>query len=282
MKNILYDTFFKRIFVSDVGIKYMSLIISELYNLDYNDLINNITVINNEHIRNDINIKSSMSDIIYKYRNKIFIIEMNKSYTKESLYKNHFYLFYKHIFGAENSNSYNSDLETYLIDIDNFDILDKLKIKGIEKSFIYDSKLLVNNSILSLYPNIHTTRLNLDFLRKDYYNKNILTNIERNCLIFVEDNLDKLRKEIHNENIERMIEMFKMVYENGKIFPVFNEEQFHENEKREMFEQGIEQGIERGEEKKQFDIAKILKEKNFSNKDIVDITNLTEEQVMKL
>ena len=53
MKNILYDTFFKRIFVSDVGIKYMSLIISELYNLDYNDLINNITVINNEHIRND-------------------------------------------------------------------------------------------------------------------------------------------------------------------------------------------------------------------------------------
>ena len=146
MKNILYDTFFKRIFVSDVGIKYMSLIISELYNLDYNDLINNITVINNEHIRNDINIKSSMSDIIYKYRNKIFIIEMNKSYTKESLYKNHFYLYYKHISGAENNNSYNNDLETYLI--------------GIEKSFIYDSKLLVNNSILSLCQNIHTTRLN--------------------------------------------------------------------------------------------------------------------------
>ena len=97
-----------------------------LYNLDYNDTVNNIIVINNDHIRDDINIKSSMSDIIYKYRNKIFIIEMNKSYTKESLYKNHFYLFYKHIFGAENSNSYNSDLETYLIDIDNFDILDKL------------------------------------------------------------------------------------------------------------------------------------------------------------
>ena len=63
MKNILYDTFFKRIFVSDIGIKYMSLIISELYNLDYNDIINKIVVINNEHIRNDINIKSSMSDI---------------------------------------------------------------------------------------------------------------------------------------------------------------------------------------------------------------------------
>ena len=110
MKNILYDTFFKRIFISDIGIKYMSLIISELYNLNYNDIVNNIIVINNEHIRDDINIKSSMSDI----------------------------------------------------------------------------------------------------------------------------------------------------------------------------EQGIEQGIERGQEKKQFDIAKILKKRNFSNKDIVDITNLTEEQVINL
>lgn len=36
-----------------------------------------------------------------------------------------------------------------------------------------------------------------------------------------------------NDNIERMIEMFKVI---------FNEEQFHENEKKEMFEQGIEQG----------------------------------------
>ena len=47
-------------------------------------------------------------------------------------------------------------------------------------------------------------------------------------------------------------------------------------------EQGIEQGIERGQEKKQFDIAKILKKRNFSNKDIVDITNLSEEQVINL
>ncbi len=282
MKNILYDTFFKRIFVSDVGIKYMCKIISELYNLDYKDMIKNTTVINNEHVRNNININSSMSDVIYKYKNKIFIIEMNNDYTKESLYKNHFYLFYKHIFDAEHKNSYNSDIETYLIDIDNYDILDKLNVKDIKRSFIYDSKLLVNNSMFSLYPNIHTSRINLDYLRKRYYNKNTLTNIERNCLIFVENNIEILRKEIKEENIEGVIRMFKMVYENGEIFPVFDEEKFHENEKREKFEQGLEQGIEQGQETKKIDIARILKKKNFSNKDIVEITNLTEEQVMDL
>ena len=72
--------------------------------------------------------------------------------------------------------------------------------------------------------------------------------------------------------------MFKMVYEDGKIFPVFNEEQFHENEKKEMFEQGI----ERGQEKKQFDIAKNLKLDGFSIDKIMKLTDLTEEQVMSL
>ena len=278
MKNILYDTFFKRIFTTDIGIKYMSLIISNIYNLDYFDMINNTIVINNEHNRDNINIKSSMSDVIYKYKNKIFILEMNKTYTKESLYKNHFYLFYKHIFDREHSNTYKSDMETYLIDIDNFDILDKLNIKDIKKSFIYDSKLLVNDSKICLYPNIHASRINLDYLKRKYYNNNVLTNIERDCLIFIEDDFDKLRKEVKNIDIERMIEMFKMVYENGEIYPVFNEEQSHENEKKEMFEQGIEQG----RKENRLSIARNLKNDGFSNDKIIKLTNLSEEQVMML
>ena len=67
-------------------------------------------------------------------------------------------------------------------------------------------------------------------------------------LIFVENDVEKLKDEIKNDNIERMIEMFKAV---------FNEEQFHENEKKEMFEQGIEQG---------------------QKENRIDITNLTKEQ----
>ena len=68
--------------------------------------------------------------------------------------------------------------------------------------------------------------------------------------------------------------MLKMVYEDEKIFPVFNEEQFHENEKKEMFEQG--------KEEKQFNIAKNLKLDGFSNDKIMKLTDLTEEQVMSL
>ena len=72
--------------------------------------------------------------------------------------------------------------------------------------------------------------------------------------------------------------MFKMVYENGEIFPVFDEEKFHENEKREKFEQGLEQG----QEANRLEIARNLKLDGFSNEKIIKLTNITEEQVMEL
>ena len=72
--------------------------------------------------------------------------------------------------------------------------------------------------------------------------------------------------------------MFKMVYENGEIFPVFDEEKFHENEKREKFEQGLEQG----QEANRLEIARNLKLDGFSNEKIMKLTNITEKQLINL
>ena len=302
MDYILYDTFFKRIFLSEVGKNYMCKILSILFDLDYLDMINNTKIINTEYPRNNIKIKSSMSDAIYKYKNKIFIIEMNKTYTKESLYKNHFYLFYRHIFDAKNENTYNSEMETYLIDIDNYNILNKLKVKDIEESFIYKSKLKINRNYYSIYPNITTVRINLDYLRKIKYNYSALRDIERLCLIFVENDIKILKKEIKYEGIGEIISMFKMVYENGEIYPIFDEEKFHENEKKEMYSQGIEEGMEKGilqgmkkgiikgreqgilqgQNKKQLEIARNLKLEGFSDEKIMKLTNISKYELKKI
>ena len=189
----------------------MCKILSLIFDLDYLDMIKCTKVINTEYPRNNIKIKSSMSDAVYRYKNKIFIIEMNKTYTKESLYKNHFYLFYRHIFDAKNENTYNSEIETYLIDIDNFNILNKLKVNDIKEDFIY---------------------------------------------------------------------------ENREIYPIFDEEKFHENEKKEMYNQGIEvgleQGMEKGQNKKQLEIVKKLLNKKYSKEEIMDITGLSKYQINNL
>ena len=81
--------------------------------------------------------------------------------------------------------------------------------------------------------------------------------------------------------------MFKMVYENGEIYPVFDEEKFHEAEKKDMYRQGEENGIEKGIEKgieqgstnEKISIAKVLRKKNFSDKDIMEITGITKSQI---
>ena len=84
--------------------------------------------------------------------------------------------------------------------------------------------------------------------------------------------------------------MFKMVYENGEIYPIFDEEKFHENEKKEMYnqgievglEQGMEKGIEKGQSKKQLEIAKRLLNKKYSKEEIMDITGLSKYQINNL
>ena len=68
--------------------------------------------------------------------------------------------------------------------------------------------------------------------------------------------------------------MFKMVYENGEIYPIFDEEKFHENEKKEMYNQG--------KEEKEIEIAKKLLNKKYSKEEIMDITGLSKYQINNL
>ena len=68
--------------------------------------------------------------------------------------------------------------------------------------------------------------------------------------------------------------MFKMVYENGEIYPIFDEEKFHENEKKEMYNQG--------KEEKEIEIAKRLLNKKYSKEEIMDITGLSKYQINNL
>ena len=192
-----------------------------MYDSYFKYIFNNIVVASTESVRSK-SIKSSFSYVIYMYRNKRFIIEMNNSYTSEIVYKNHFYLFYHHIFDLENKNSYNSNIETYLIDIDNFDILDKLHKKDMKHEFIYQSRLILDNTLYSLYPNIRAVRINLDYLKKKQYAYGMLSDIER---------------------------------------------------------QGEEDGIEKGSANEKISIAKILRKKNFTDKDIMEITGITKSQI---
>lgn len=279
------DSVFKNIYLREEGRVHMCSIISKLYNLDYNDLIKNLKIYSSEHPRIESDIKSSYSDIVYMYKDKLFIIEMNNKYYEKSIYKNHFYLLFRHVFNANNKNDYNMKKETYLIDIDNFDVREKLGMKKSSKLVTHGS-LRIEDDNICIYKNIKTTRINLEALREKLYNGDVLNDIEEDCIIFIEKDKEKLKKQKNYKVIEGVIKMLEVIEVDGKYFPVFNEEEWQESLRQEMrerglkegreegLEQGLEQGIEQGTYNAKLEIAKNLLKNNFSIDDIKKFTGL--------
>ena len=268
----------------------MASILSDLLKIEEKELINNIELYNTEYTRENTNEKSSFSDVVYRYKNIIIIIEMNRKYRNRDIYKNHFYLMFNQIRDSYNRNNYNKDLITYLIDIDNFDIAKKLGL-NITSRFIYDSGLKINDTMTIIYSNIKTIRINLDNLKKKTYNYNMLTNIERKCLIFIEKNFKILRNETKNKYIKGVIEMYKIIERDGRLYTIFDKEKYDELimedmklEAREIGlkegkKEGIKEGIKEGKIEEKINIAKKLYKRDFSIQEIIDITKLSEEQI---
>ena len=290
--DIKRDSVFKNVYLREAGRIHMCSIISNLYNLNYNDLVKKLRMYNGEHPRLN-NYNSSYNDIVYEYKNKLFIIEMNKSYYEKIIFKNYFYLFFRHIFDANNKNGYNMYKETYLIEFDNYDINKKLN-NNCKSYFITNGEVVYKENNTCIYNNIKTTRINLDYLKKIKYNYNRLTNIERDCLIFVENNKEKLKKYGNYKNIEGVIKLLEVIEINGKYYPKFDKEEWEESLRQEMKERGLKEGIAEGlrkgikEGKKEgyqlacINLAKKLLSKNFNQEIIEELTGIPKNELKKL
>ena len=131
-----------------------------------------------------------------------------------------------------------------------------------------------------------TTRINLDYLRRIKYNYDKLTNIERNCLIFVENNKNILKKYGNYENIKGVVELLEIIEINGKYYPKFDKEAWEKTLRQEMKERGLregrEEGIKEGIIREKNLLALKLKEKNFSLETINELTGLSIDKIKSL
>ena len=91
-----------------------------------------------------------------------------------------------------------------------------------------------------------------------------------------------------NENINEALEQLRRLSSNKQLREIIEREERIERDriaelqyaKEEGIEQGIEQGIERGEKKKQIEIAKRMLEKGKDIEEIMEITELTQKEIM--
>ena len=137
----------------------MNYLIKELLQQENEDL----KLANTEIPHSLSNKNSSYADIILKNNELEYIIEMNYSFSRLLYYKNYYYLFKEHTKRIYKGNYYGLTKKTILINIDNYDLLKKNKL-------IYSVSLKEAKYNKIMYNNIECIHINLDFLKKKYYN----------------------------------------------------------------------------------------------------------------
>lgn len=231
MLNLKNDIIFKNCFLSYEGKRYLIKLINLIFNFNYK----NIIIKNNELASGGIKDKSSFTDLICSNDNVDFIIEMNNNKSNSILEKNMGYLFRQHIRKINKKNNYGKNKYTYLINIDNFDAVEK-------DDLVYESFMNFPKYNVSLYKNIKVFHINLAKLRKKLYNFNgndELSELEKLLLIFVIQEKDKLREIIKCREIEGVIKiMDRMKMENDYI-ATYDREEF-ERLVKEEFEANLE------------------------------------------
>ena len=238
--DIKNDVAFKTVFLSKEGRGLLCEILSELLKIDYNYLYENMNIINGSVPSIDITRVKSITDIVCVVENNQFIVEMNNRYYEKSVYKNGYYLFSNYSNKAHNDNEYGKGLNTYLINIDNFDVINK-------NEFIYTFRVSEDKYKEVLYKNIKIINVNLDYLKNIDYTK--YSKLEKLFKIFVETDMNKLKDLMDNKNIERVVRFMEKLKNYKDYIVEYDYEAFKASEYEDLKKEYIERFSKEYDEK---------------------------------
>lgn len=85
-----------------------------------------------------------------------------------------------------------------------------------------------------------------------------------------------------NEDINEALEQLRRLSSNKQLREIIEREERIERDRRAELQFAIEEGIERGEKKRQLEIAKRMLEKGKNIEEIIELTELTKEEIEKI
>lgn len=295
----VYDCIFKALLLNKENKEFLKIIINEITDIPLKYL-DNIQILNNEHIVENKKDKKMRSDIIVSIGNRIINIEMNKDYYEGVFRKNDGYL---SKMATRLYNEGDNYLNTYdLIQI-NFDNFNFFKYNKEIYKFVYKEE---EKNIL-LPGNSTKYHIDLAYIKKVCYNKPVvnLTKFERHCLILIAETKEELKKLAGDDSIMKKVSRNLINLSlNDKMIGIYDAEveakkvmktQLLYAEKKGMerglnkgikkgikqgLEQGLEQGIEKGIEKGSKNTKeKIVKSMYRENIDLTMISKITEVSI---
>ena len=284
-KNEVIPCIYERCFayVYDQNKNNLAHLLASILNVDVLKIKNNITKISDTNDLKNKNDKQRRMDFVYRIDNLSLDIELNLK-PRPIKERNINYLMSLHLRKFKKGNRYEDNYRTIQININN-EMIDESE-KVIEEYYFRkeDGKEYAKN--IGFYV------VNIPNIKKIWYNKeDEAFEKYKYMLSFFETNVDMIRRIYEGDEVVMDIinkqEEFSRDNEEWETFRSENEleEEYQlgiEYAKEEGKKEGIEKGIELGKLQGIKKVVKSMLDKNMDIKDIVDITGLSEEEILSL
>lgn len=270
--SIMSDSMMKAMFMNTKRLKYSAKLISYFIDIDYEKLLNNMTLVKNELDKESENQKGERADYVAKIDDTTISIEVNNNEDERYLERNMEYIdrLYSEKIKKGDEYKYNQVIQ---INLNNF------SFKGNNK--VIDIYSIQNEEGIRLSNKKVFIQIYIPNLRKKWYDEGVnkLTNAEKYLLALVEEDIDSLEELgdelVMNEYIE---EAEDVSFESN-----IGESYDHEQANKELYiREGIEQGIEQGLLSAKQEIAKSLLQKDVSINIISECTGLSIDELNEI
>lgn len=286
---IISDVMFKTMINNESRKKYLSLLVSEVLNLDYYKVLENIRLIKNTLDKDNVTEAGREVDCLCELNDTLINIEVNDIPDKTRLNRNEDYI--RSIFSQRKVGDDYNYKEVVQINIDNFSFV------GVSDTVHrYENKETLLGRDIIMSKNFQTYHIYLPKIREKFYNKDKLNKLELLMVVFNEkEDSDYLSNLIKGEKImEEYIDEAKILsmdddlwfaYETARINKKYKEQKEWELKHyalKEGEEKGIKEGMKEGKKVSQQEIAKNMLKDNVQIENIIKYTGLTEEEINKL
>lgn len=281
-----FDPVFKEIFTSPDCRNYTCTLISELTSIPFEELKNNLKVIDSHLPIDNYKEKNKTTDILLSVDGNIINIEMNNRYYFGLFERNNSYAHKVLGLTMQRGSSYKDYRFLIQINIDNF--IHFKKPISVFKMMEVDTHEVENENFIIYH-------ISLPKLSEKYYNETNLSHLEKLLLIIGLNNIkdldkislgDKVIME-YKSKIENLSddEIFANLYDVEKDIEMRRKAEdlyLKEQAIKEGRDQGIKEGREEGRQDKQNEIIKNMLNENLDNSLIVKITGISEEEIEKI
>ena len=290
-----YDVIFKSVFLNNENI--LAKMISDITNIDYKILENNITLEANELPISKKNEKAKRCDFVVRLdKDYILNLELNRQSHTGLIVRNLSYVFNLFSTHTKVGDEYNENLVVMQININCFDNQNGKALSRYHIKEDYDDDIYSNNLVLytlnvvnckELYYNYDNKKIPKyirwgaliycdDISKIPIITKEIMTYEERNII------MDKLNK-LQNDK-EIMTELEALEWEEWERNTIYSDgiKKGIEEGIKQGIKQGIEQGIEQGTKEKTIEIIKSMLKKELDINLISQITKESIEEINKI